>query len=149
MDFWYILVIIFCAFIFQYILSFKQLGDFSRNFAQVKRQGKVIIGRKRGGFFAGAIVMIAFGDDEIIKDIRCLSGVSFLAKFKKIDDFNGFNINDIEKSPKYNTYAKQIRLALINSIDNLNKHKLGEEIPIPDPPLKALFKRVFRKWLFI
>ena len=52
-----IALVIGLAFVIQFVLSSFQMKNFNNEFVRLRRKGKVAIGRKSGGFHAGAIVM--------------------------------------------------------------------------------------------
>lgn len=73
------------AFLLQIIFSMLQMKYFSSQFVKLRKRGKVVVGRKNGFFFAGAIVMFLIDDDGIILEGKKMEGVTCLARVK---DFN-------------------------------------------------------------
>ena len=60
-------LVIIAAFLIQGVLSMVQMKHFSDEFVKLRRQGRVAIGRKSGGFHAGAIVMFLIDEEGIIR----------------------------------------------------------------------------------
>ena len=71
-----VILVIVVAMAAQFALTYCQMRDFSREFAKLKRRGRVAVGRKSGGFHAGAIVMFLLDGDGIILEGKALEGVS-------------------------------------------------------------------------
>ena len=70
------------AFVIQFVLSSFQMKNFNNEFVRMRRKGKVAIGRKSGGFHAGAIVMFRIDDEGIIQESKKIEGTTFLARVK-------------------------------------------------------------------
>ena len=62
-----LVLVIAIAFVLQALLSGIQMKHFSDEFVKLRRQGKVAVGRKAGGFHAGAIVMFLIDDKGKIR----------------------------------------------------------------------------------
>ena len=97
MNFWFLLICFGVAFLAQYALGMMQMKSFTINFGKLRRQGKVAIGKKKGAFRAGSIVMFAVDENGIILDSSYMSGVTVLAKFKKLKGFEGLNVSTLKK----------------------------------------------------
>ena len=77
-----IALVIGLAFVIQFVLSSFQMKNFNNEFVRLRRKGKVAIGRKSGGFHAGAIVMFRIDEKGIIQESRKIEGTTFLARVK-------------------------------------------------------------------
>ena len=100
-----IALVIGLAFVIQFVLSSFQMKNFNNEFVRLRRKGKVAIGRKSGGFHAGAIVMFRIDEKGIIQESRKIEGTTFLARVKDFPGFEGryvgdLSVNDVEKSHK-------------------------------------------------
>ena len=111
MIFWTVLVSLGIAYVLQFLLTMIQMKDFNLNFRDLRKMGRVAIGKKKGGFVAGSIVMFAIDDKGIILKGMCLSGVTVLARFKEINDFNGVDITTITEE-QVKSYSKQVQKAI-------------------------------------
>ena len=112
MIFWTVLVSLGIAYVLQFLLTMIQMKDFNLNFRDLRKMGRVAIGKKKGGFVAGSIVMFAIDDKGIILKGMYLSGVTVLARFKEINDFNGVDISTITEE-QVKSYSKQVQKSLI------------------------------------
>ena len=65
------------AFVIQFVLRSFQMKNFNNEFVRMRRKGKVAIGRKSGGFHAGAIVMFRIDDEGIIQESKKIEAVSY------------------------------------------------------------------------
>ena len=68
-----------------------QMKSFNKFYTKLRKKGRVAIGKAKGGFHAGAIVMFAIDQDGVIIDGCFMRGFTMLARFKNWDFFN----NDI------------------------------------------------------
>ena len=84
-----IALVIGLAFVIQFVLSSFQMKNFNNEFVRLRRKGKVAIGRKSGGFHAGAIVMFRIDEKGIIQESRKIEGTTFLARVKDFPGFEG------------------------------------------------------------
>ena len=57
MIFWTVLISLGIAYVLQFLLTMIQMKDFNLNFRDLRKMGRVAIGKKKGGFVAGSIVM--------------------------------------------------------------------------------------------
>ena len=85
------LLIVFVLFILQ------ALGGWYQNDRQAMRRvhqdGNVGFGQRKGRLTAGYIIMIACDHDGIITRCEIMQGLSFLAKFKPLNEFLGKDMN--------------------------------------------------------
>ena len=92
-----LVLVIAIAFVLQALLSGIQMKHFSDEFVKLRRQGKVAVGRKAGGFHAGAIVMFLIDDKGKIRKGKKLEGVTFLARVKDFPGFEGRYVGALKK----------------------------------------------------
>ena len=131
MNFWFLLICFGVAFLTQYALGMMQMKSFTINFGKLRRQGKVAIGKKKGAFRAGSIVMFAVDENGIIL------GVTVLAKFKKLKGFEGLNVSTLKKEDTKG-FPKQVQDAILEASSNYNVIMSGGEVPEPPSPLQKL-----------
>ena len=113
------------------------MKDFNLNFRDLRKMGRVAIGKKKGGFVAGSIVMFAIDDKGIILKGMCLSGVTVLARFKEINDFNGVDITTITEE-QVKSYSKQVQKAILDASSNYITITNCGEIEEEKSPLQKL-----------
>ena len=118
------------AFVIQFVLSSFQMKNFNNEFVRMRRKGKVAIGRKSGGFHAGAIVMFRIDDEGIIQESKKIEGTTFLARVKNFPGFEGryigeLSVDDVEKG------HRNLRKAVEDAALTYKKYIAGEEIAQP------------------
>lgn len=129
------------AFVLQIILSMMQMRHFSNEFIKLRRQGRVACGRKAGGFHAGAIVMFLIDDEGRIKDAKKLEGVTFAARVKPLNGFEGRMIDSLTAAdgPKGH---KNLCKAIEDASLTYRKYVAGEIIPEPPSPFQKVGRSV-------
>lgn len=137
MIFWTVLISLGIAYVLQFLLTMIQMKDFNLNFRDLRKMGRVAIGKKKGGFVAGSIVMFAIDDEGIILKGMCLSGVTVLARFKEINDFNGVDISTITEE-QVKSYSKQVQKAILDASSNYITITNCGEIEEEKSPLQKL-----------
>ncbi len=96
MTFWTIVIALGLAWVVQSWLSFKQTQRFTKLFVELRRKGRVAMGKFRGGIVAGSIVMLVIDDDDRVLEGHRLGGVTVLARFKPLDIYNGQYVGMID-----------------------------------------------------
>ena len=115
-----IALVIGLAFVIQFVLSSFQMKNFNNEFVRLRRKGKVAIGRKSGGFHAGAIVMFRIDEKGIIQESRKIEGTTFQGRY-----VGDLSVNDVGKS------HKNLRKAVEDAALTYKKYMAGEEIAQP------------------
>lgn len=131
------------AFVLQFVLSSYQMKHFNREFMKLRKQGQVVVGRKSGGFHAGAIVMFRIDENGLILESKKLEGTTFLARVKDLSGFEGIYVHDVTKDmiPKSH---RNLRKAVEDAAGTYKKFMAGEDIVNPPSPFQKIgnvFKR--------
>lgn len=124
------------AYAFQILLGFQQIKHFNKNYQELRRKGKVAIGRRPGKVRSGTIVMFAIKDEGEILDARIMQGVTVLSKFKQLDDYVGQDIHYIDKyHPLVQKENKLTQYAMENAREIYLRVAVGDytEEPAPSP----------------
>ncbi len=132
-----IALILAVAFLIQFVLSSVQMKHFNNEFVKLRRKGKVAVGRKSGGFFAGAIVMFQIDEDGIIQETKKLEGTTFLARVKDLPGFEGMDIRNVtgkDVSKAHRNLGKAIEDAKLTYCKYMN----GEIIEDVASPFKKV-----------
>ena len=116
MEFWTILIYLGIAYFIQLGSTMIQLKNFNLNFKKLRKLGRVAIGKKKGAFFAGSITMFAIDENGMIIQGLYMKGISILARFKDLNDFNGQYILDIEENCE--CYTSSLRKSIIDASRN-------------------------------
>lgn len=125
------------AFLAQAGLSMMQMKHFTKEFVALKRRGKVAVGRKPGGFFAGAIVMFLIDDDGIIQESKYMEGITPFAKVKNLAGFEGKNVANLTENDGPDKH-RNLKKAIADAAQNYKTFEKGETIPDPPSPFKKL-----------
>lgn len=131
------------AFILQYAFTFIQMNSFKKSYVVLRRKGRVVIGRKKGSYRAGSIVMMAIDDDENVIDAEYMQGTTVFARFKRIEDLIGYNIRAIDGDVCDNLHlSKSLKSSVIDGVENFKKLMNGEEIETPKSPFGQLSDKI-------
>ncbi|MBR1628838.1 MAG: transcriptional regulator GutM [Lachnospiraceae bacterium] len=127
-------IVVIIAFVIQSALSMVQMKHFSNEFIALRRKGKVAVGRKSGGFHAGAIVMFLIDEKGMIQEGKKLEGVTILARVKVLPGFEGRYIGDLKREDGPKNHRNLCR-AIEDAALTYRKYMAGEEIPEPPSPI--------------
>ena len=133
------------AYFLQAVLGFVQINHFTKVYREMRRQGRVAIGRKAGKIQAGTIVILALNAKGMILEGRKIQGTTVFAKFKKIPGIVGYQI--IELSPKSPGIAKENQLTKATIMDAVNGYQQcqnGEIIAEKTAPCLSLGTKIRR-----
>ena len=137
-------IVVAVVFGLQFWLSSFQMKNFNNEFVKLRRKGKVAIGRKAGGFNAGAIVMFQIDDDGQIREGRKIEGTTFLARVKDFPDLNGRNVATLTRADGPRGHRNLAR-AIEDAALTYNKYVNGEVLEDTPSPLGKVGKLVFNK----
>lgn len=104
---------------FQSIFSYFQVKDFHRNVIELQKYYKVGIGRNKGFFGPGVIVIIAVDSQGQIKRAKKIEGISVFARCKTVHFLTNLYVNEL----KYilNDLKKPLRNAILEAIRNIEE----------------------------
>ena len=134
-----LMILFLAAFMLQYLLTFIQMKDFNKSYSQLRKMGRVAIGKVKGDLRAGAIVMFAIDDQGIILKGKFMQGVTVLARCKDLNGFEGKDVGALTEAD-----CKQLRLSrsltkgVLEASSNYNILMAGGEIPTPPSPFERL-----------
>ncbi|GAF41168.1 sorbitol operon activator [Agrilactobacillus composti DSM 18527 = JCM 14202] len=77
------------AFLIQSALGFFQIKNFSKNYSELRHQGRVLIGKNPKRFQSGTLFLISITADGLIQEARIMKGITIFAKFKTIPSLAG------------------------------------------------------------
>ena len=137
MQIFIIMIFIAGAFIFQMALGYLQIKHFSKAYAELRRIGKVAIGKKPGKIRSGTIVMFAVTNSGKILKAKKIQGVTVMAKVKDMPGFEDKNIRTLEEKD-LTQCNKLLKLAILDAVQNYKVIMSGGEIPEKN----SLFKRM-------
>lgn len=138
-----LIILCFCAFAIQYFLTFIQMRSFSNEYKALRRKGRVAIGKRKGAFSAGAIVLFAIDDGGDIIEAAYMQGVTVLARCKGLKGFNGLNVAALDEDICKERYlSRSMTAAVLNARDNYTTIMAGGEVAEPLSPLGRLTNRI-------
>lgn len=137
MNFWFLIIVLGLAFVLQFIFTMLQMKSFSINYGALRKLGRVAIGKAKGGFKSGVIVMFAIDDKGDILKGSYISGVTVLARFKDLKGFENINIEDL-RDEHVIKFPKQVQKAILNASSNYTTIINGGEVEQPKSPIDSL-----------
>ena len=66
------------------IFVYIQIKDFDKNYIEMRKNGKLVVGRHGGKLSSGAIVLIGLDDDGMINETRKVQGNKYRINIKII-----------------------------------------------------------------
>ena len=112
--FWIFIVLGIVMWLLQGLLSVYQLKKFNKELKNLRQSGRVAIGKARGRFKAGCLLLLCIDENCNIIKGKKLQGVTSFARFKDFNELNGYSLPKItEKSAilsaveEYKQYTKQ------------------------------------------
>lgn len=136
------------AFLLQIFLGYFQIKHFSNVFVEMRRKGKVAIGRKKGHFKSGTIVFFTVEPDGNIVDARKMQGVTILARFHEMNEFLHENIQRLPDM-KIKRCNKLLQKAIADSVHNYtvvaNGGVIKESPRTPVAGASLMIKSLFQK----
>lgn len=103
------------AYILQFLFSIYQIKNFNVTYRNLRRLGRVAIGRRSGKFRSGTIVMFAIDKKGIVISAKKMQGVTVLSKFKDMPAYIG---EDIHYFDRYNPIVRKENKLLQIAIEN-------------------------------
>ena len=100
--------------VLQLVLSILQFRRFAAHVKEMRREGRVAIGKAKGRFAAGAIVLFVIDPACNIVRGEIMKGVTVFAGFRPFDDFNGRNLLDLAEADVA-AYDRQTRRAVLGA----------------------------------
>lgn len=108
--FWTFIVLGIVMWLLQGLLNIYQLKKFNKELKNLRQSGRVAIGKARGRFKAGCLLLLCIDDDCKIITGKKLQGVTSFARFKDFNELNGYYLPEITEKDCQN-FDKQKRLA--------------------------------------
>lgn len=122
-------------FVIQGVLSAIQMKHFAKEFAAMRRRGRVACGRQAGGFHAGAIVLFLLDEAGVIREGKMLMGVTCFARVRPLPGFEGRALLSLTEAdlPRH---GKNLRRAILDARNTYQSFISGEAIPEPPSPFR-------------
>jgi len=134
---WMILLAI-CMWVLQLILGLWQFRRFNAHVKELRRLGRVAIGKAKGGFRSGAVVLICIDRIGQIVYSEKMSGRTVFAGFQEMPELNGKMLPEISKKD-CEDLGKQVTAAVLNARQDYENYqvlqaerKAGDVAAIPN-----------------
>lgn len=95
---WIIFAAVLVAWIGQMIFGVYQIKYFNRHFKEMRKLGKVVIGKNKGKIRAGVIVLMAIDEDSNIIKAEKMQGISVFARMRALKILENKNLLKINTS---------------------------------------------------
>ena len=110
---WLVLIAV-TMWVLQLVLSILQFRRFAAHVKEMRREGRVAIGKAKGRFVAGAIVLFVIDAQCNILRGEIMKGVTVFAGFRLFEDFSGRNLLDLDEA-SVASYDRQTRRAVLGA----------------------------------
>ncbi|MBR4641825.1 MAG: transcriptional regulator GutM [Selenomonadaceae bacterium] len=121
----YFIALAVVVWIAQTALGFWQFKKFNRHLKDLRKLGRVSIGRARGYFASGVLVLFIIDDDCRIIRGEIMEGRTVFAGFKPFNHFNGLTLFELsENLCKSMKLSKQQTSAVISAQKEYESYKL-------------------------
>lgn len=133
MDSIYILgAVVIAAYIFQIIFGLRQIKHFNQTYSEMRKMGRVAIGRRSGRIKAGTIVLFAVDKKGQVLDARRMQGISVVARFKKMPDYLGQDIHYLDSyNPLVRKENKLLQIAIEDAREVFVRSEAGDYRDVP------------------
>ena len=133
MDSIYILgAVVIVAYILQIIFGLKQLKHFNTTYSELRKKGRVAIGRRSGKIKAGTIVMFAVDRKGMILDAKRMQGVTVVARFKSMPSYIGQDIHYLDTyNPVVRKENKLLQIAIEDAREIFLRIEAGNYKDVP------------------
>jgi glucitol operon activator protein len=111
--------------ILNFLFGLLQIKDFNKNYMELRKLGKVAIGRKKGRLSSGTIVLIKIKDDGLIEESRMMQGITVTARVKGFKGLEDKYIGQLEESDLKN-FNKSLKKAILDAVKTYNTFKIKE-----------------------
>ena len=126
---WMLFLAAIAVWVMQTLLALWQFRRFNRRLKELRQSGPVAIGKAKGRFLAGAIVLLCIDADCCIVKGEIMEGVTVFAKCRPFSALNGLNLLDLSEAlcEEQGLTRQQIKAALSARQDYLSYQELQRE----------------------
>lgn len=115
------------AFLLQGALGFIQIKNFTKNFSELRRQGRVLIGKNPKRFNSGSLMLLSIADDGLIKEARIMKGVTIFAQFKSLSKLTDHYLQEVAADyDELHCFDRLTRQCLLNAYRNYIDFQAGK-----------------------
>lgn len=126
------------------IFGYFQIKDFNNHYSLLKKKGKVVIGRRKGAFTSGTIVLILIDEQGTIMVSKKMQGVTVFARVRIFKGLEGLNIRTLTEQ-HIKRYNKYLRMAILDAVKTYNSYRGGGNHDINVEVKRGIFESLFNK----
>ncbi|TRZ36021.1 transcriptional regulator [Niallia circulans] len=123
------IIMIGIAWLLQSIFGFLQIKHFNRKYSELRRLGRVAIGKKTGMFKAGTVVMFAIDKRNNILKAAKMQGVTVFSRVRELKGFEGKNLLKISDDD-YKGINKLTKYAIEDALKSYDIIAKGGELRV-------------------
>ncbi|SES10721.1 transcriptional regulator GutM [Streptococcus gallolyticus] len=125
-------LVIILAYVIQFFLGLRQIKHFNQVYANLRKKGRVAIGRRSGKLKSGTIVMFAIDKKGIVLTAKKMQGVTIMAHFKDMPDYIGQDIHYFDKyNPTVRKENKLMQIAIEDAREVFLRSEAGTYKDVP------------------
>ncbi|PKF90456.1 transcriptional regulator [Bacillus sp. BA3] len=126
---WYVIILIGFSWLLQSIFGFLQIKHFNKKYAELRKLGRVAIGKKTGLIKSGTVVMFAIDRKNNILKASKMQGVTVLSRVGNLKGFEGKNLLHLGEED-FNKVNKLTRLAIEDALNSYHIISKGGELKV-------------------
>ena len=124
MDIGFLVALAVIVWVLQTVLGFYQFKRFNNHLKNLRKEGRVAIGRARGRFSAGVLVLFVIDANCKILKGEIMKGRTVFAGFKPFENFNGLTLFELsEELCKSMKLDSQQTAAVISALQEYESYK--------------------------
>lgn len=126
---WYVIILIGFSWLLQSIFGFLQIKHFNKKYAELRKLGRVAIGKRTGVFKSGTVVMFAIDPKNNILKATKMQGVTVLSRVRNLKGFEGKNLLHLSEED-FHKVNKLTRLAIEDALNSYHIISKGGELKV-------------------
>lgn len=126
---WYVIILIGFSWLLQSIFGFLQIKHFNKKYAELRKLGRVAIGKRTGLIKSGTVVMFAIDPKNNILKATKMQGVTVLSRVRNLKGFEGKNLLHLSEED-FNKVNKLTRLAIEDALNSYHIISKGGELKV-------------------
>ncbi len=123
------IIMIGIAWLLQSVFGFLQIKHFNTKYSELRRLGRVAIGKKTGMFRAGTVVMFAIDSRNNILKAAKMQGVTVFSRVRELKGFEGKNLLKISDAD-YKGINKLTKYAIEDALKSYDTISKGGELRV-------------------
>lgn len=123
------IIMIGIAWLLQSVFGFLQIKHFNTKYSELRRLGRVAIGKKTGMFRAGTVVMFAIDKRNNILKAAKMQGVTVFSRVRELKGFEGKNLLKISDAD-YKGINKLTKYAIEDALKSYDIISKGGELRV-------------------